>query len=93
MQSSHILVKSPIRQARSEIVHRLDKDTSGLMVIAKNEEAHSFLSELPSIRKIKREYLAVVWRTLPTHQGTIKTNIASKQGNKEMMYVTKTTGN
>ncbi|MDR2046001.1 MAG: hypothetical protein LBP77_03425 [Rickettsiales bacterium] len=34
------------------MVHRLDKDTSGLMVIAKNEEAHSFLSELLSNRKV-----------------------------------------
>lgn len=77
---------------RPGIVHRLDKDTSGLMVIAKNEEAHSFLSELLSNRKIKREYLAVIWGILPSDQGTIKTNIAPKRGNKEMMCVTKTTG-
>ncbi|WP_264719295.1 RluA family pseudouridine synthase [Wolbachia endosymbiont (group A) of Lasioglossum morio] len=77
---------------RPGIVHRLDKDTSGLMVIAKNEAAHSFLSELLSNRKIKREYLAVVWGTLSSQQGTIETNIAPKRGNKEMMCVTKTTG-
>ncbi|MDR0773046.1 MAG: RluA family pseudouridine synthase [Wolbachia pipientis] len=77
---------------RLGIVHRLDKDTSGLMVIAKNEEAHSFLSELLSNRKVKREYLAVVWGTLSSQQGTIETNIAPKRGNKEMMCVTKTTG-
>ncbi len=65
---------------RPRIVHRLDKDTSGPMVIAKNED------------KVKREYLAVVWGTLSTQQGTIKTNIAPKRSNKEMMCVIKITG-
>ena len=86
------LGKIPYTNARPGIVHRLDKDTSGLMVIAKNEQSHSFLSELLSNRKIKREYLAVVWGTLPNLQGTVKTNIAPKRSNKEMMCVTKTTG-
>lgn len=86
------LGKIPYTHVRPGIVHRLDKDTSGLMVIAKNEEAHSFLSELLSNRRIKREYLAVVWGILPSNQGTIKTNIAPKRGNKEMMCVAKTTG-
>jgi 23S rRNA pseudouridine1911/1915/1917 synthase len=86
------LGKIPYTHIRPGIIHRLDKDTSGLMVIAKNEEAHSFLSELLSNRKIKREYLAVVWGILPSNQGTIKTNIAPKRGNREMMCVTKTTG-
>lgn len=74
------------------IVHRLDKDTSGLMVIAKNEESHSFLSTSLSNREIKRKYLAVVWGTLSSQQGTIKTNIAPKRGNREVMCVTKTIG-
>ncbi|MFT4327880.1 MAG: RluA family pseudouridine synthase [Wolbachia pipientis] len=86
------LGKIPYTNTRPGIVHRLDKDTSGLMVIAKNEEAHSFLSELLSNRKIKREYLAVVWGILPSYQGIVKTNIAPKRSNKEMMCVTKTTG-
>ncbi|MDR1139845.1 MAG: RluA family pseudouridine synthase [Rickettsiales bacterium] len=86
------LGKIPYTHVRPGIVHRLDKDTSGLMVTAKNEEAHSFLSELLLNRKIKREYLAVVWGILPSNQGTIKTNIAPKRGNKEMMCVAKTTG-
>ncbi|WP_256466301.1 RluA family pseudouridine synthase [Wolbachia endosymbiont of Oedothorax gibbosus] len=86
------LGKIPYSYVRPGIVHRLDKDTSGLMVIAKNEAAHSFLSELLSNRKIKREYLAVVWGTLSSQQGTIETNIAPKRGNKEMMCVTKITG-
>lgn len=86
------LGKIPYTNTRPGIVHRLDKDTSGLMVIAKNEQSHSFLSELLSNRKIKREYLAVVWGTLPNLQGTVKTHIAPKRSNKEMICVTKTTG-
>ncbi len=86
------LGKIPYSHARPGIVHRLDKNTSGLMVIAKNEEAHSFLSTSLANREIKREYLAVVWGILATQQGTIKTNIAPKRGNKEMMCVTKTLG-
>nr|WP_246168625.1 RluA family pseudouridine synthase [Wolbachia endosymbiont of Ctenocephalides felis wCfeT] len=77
---------------KSGIVHRLDKDTSGLMAIAKNEGAHSFLSESLSNRQIKREYLAVVWGVLSSQHGTIKTNIAPKRGNREMMCITKTIG-
>ncbi|WP_405197663.1 RluA family pseudouridine synthase [Wolbachia endosymbiont (group B) of Sphaerophoria taeniata] len=86
------LGKIPYINTRPGIVHRLDKDTSGLMVIAKNEQSHSFLSELLSNRKIKREYLAVIWGALPNLQGTVKTHIAPKRSNKEMMCVTKTAG-
>lgn len=74
------------------IVHRLDKDTSGLMVVTKNEESHSFLSMSLSNREIKRKYLAVVWGALPSQQGTIETNIAPKRNNREVMCVTKTIG-
>ncbi|PBQ25575.1 RNA pseudouridine synthase [Wolbachia pipientis wAus] len=86
------LGKIPYTNTRPGIVHSLDKDTSGLMVIAKNEQSHSFLSELLSNRKIKREYLAVIWGALPNLQGTVKTHIAPKRSNKEMMCVTKTAG-
>ncbi|MFL3876643.1 RluA family pseudouridine synthase [Wolbachia endosymbiont of Trichogramma kaykai] len=86
------LGKIPYINTRPGIVHRLDRDTSGLMVIAKNEQSHSFLSELLSNRKIKREYLAVIWGALPNLQGTVKTHITPKRSNKEMMCVTKTAG-
>ncbi|OEY86517.1 RNA pseudouridine synthase [Wolbachia pipientis] len=74
------------------IVHRLDKETSGLMVIAKNEESHTFLSTLLSKRIIKREYLAVVWGTLSPLYETIKTYIAPKRSNRKIMCVTKAIG-
>ncbi|KJH40049.1 pseudouridine synthase, RluA family, partial [Dictyocaulus viviparus] len=86
------LGKIPYTCVRPGVVHRLDKDTSGLMVIAKNEEAHSFLSGLLSNRNIRREYLAVVWGMLSSNPAAIKTNIAPKRGNEEMMCVAKTAG-
>jgi 23S rRNA pseudouridine1911/1915/1917 synthase len=46
---------------RPGIVHRLDKDTSGLMVVAKNNHSHNLLSEQISKREIQRHYLALVW--------------------------------
>jgi 23S rRNA pseudouridine1911/1915/1917 synthase len=78
--------------SQPRMVHRLDKDTSGLIVIAKNEESHTFLSMLLSDRMINREYLAVVWGKLCLPYGTIKTYIAPKRSNREMMCVTKATG-
>lgn len=46
---------------RAGIVHRLDKDTSGLLLVAKREDIHLILSRALSERKIKREYFAIVW--------------------------------
>ncbi|MDD9331276.1 MAG: RluA family pseudouridine synthase [Wolbachia sp.] len=86
------LSKVPYSHIKPGIIHRLDKYTSGLMVVAKNEESHSFLSESLSNRKIKREYLAIVWGVLHCQHGTIKTNIAPKCSNREVMCVTKTIG-
>ncbi|WP_333022943.1 RluA family pseudouridine synthase [Wolbachia endosymbiont of Pentidionis agamae] len=77
---------------KPRIIHRLDKDTSGLMVIAKNEEAQRFLSELLLKQKVKREYLAVIWGVPLLNEGTIKNNIAPKRYNREVMQVVKTGG-
>jgi 23S rRNA pseudouridine1911/1915/1917 synthase len=56
---------------RAGIVHRLDRDTSGLLVIAKSEEAHAALLRLMRAREIAREYLALVGGTPATESGTI----------------------
>jgi 23S rRNA pseudouridine1911/1915/1917 synthase len=50
---------------RPGIVHRLDKDTSGLLIVAKNDEAHRRLSHALSLRRIERTYAALVWGHLP----------------------------
>jgi 23S rRNA pseudouridine1911/1915/1917 synthase len=56
---------------RPGIVHRLDKDTSGLMVVARNEEAHRALARMVKAREIEREYTALVEGRLRSRTGTI----------------------
>jgi 23S rRNA pseudouridine1911/1915/1917 synthase len=58
-------------RARPGIVHRLDKDTSGLLVIAKSEAAHRALQEAIRRRELRREYLALVEGCPPARRGTI----------------------
>jgi 23S rRNA pseudouridine1911/1915/1917 synthase len=58
-------------KGRPGIVHRLDKDTSGLMVVARNEEAHRALAEQIRSRSAKREYRALVRGALDSRTGTI----------------------
>ncbi|HWP36973.1 MAG TPA: RluA family pseudouridine synthase [Gemmatimonadales bacterium] len=52
---------APGAQGRPGIVHRLDKDTSGLLIVAKTDEAHRVLSRALSARRIERAYAALVW--------------------------------
>ncbi len=56
---------------RPGIVHRIDKDTSGILVIAKNDNSHNFLSEQLRNHSMKREYYAVVEGVLKQDKGTI----------------------
>jgi 23S rRNA pseudouridine1911/1915/1917 synthase len=56
---------------RAGIVHRLDRDTSGLLLVAKDEEAHRALRRQMSSRQIRREYLALVEGRPPARSGTI----------------------
>ena len=56
---------------RPGIVHRLDKDTSGLMVVARTDEAHRGLSRQIKTREILREYIALVEGTMESRSGTI----------------------
>lgn len=60
---------------RPGIVHRLDKDTSGLIVVAKNDRAHAALAEMFSSRQIKKTYIALVQGALERAKGTINANI------------------
>jgi 23S rRNA pseudouridine1911/1915/1917 synthase len=74
---------------RPGIVHRLDKNTSGLMLVAKNDYAHNFLSKQLSSRSLSRTYIALVWGTPSFAAGTISLNIArSKQDRTKMQVVT-----
>ncbi|HZA58140.1 MAG TPA: RluA family pseudouridine synthase [Solirubrobacterales bacterium] len=56
---------------RPGIVHRLDKDTSGLMLVARNDESHRALSARIKAREVRREYLAMVEGALDSRTGTI----------------------
>jgi hypothetical protein len=60
---------------RPGIVHRLDRDTSGLLVVARSEEAHRLLQRALAERRIEREYLALVEGRPPARSGTIEAPI------------------
>ncbi len=79
-------------KVRPGIVHRLDKDTSGLLVVAKNNEAHFNLAKQFSARKIKREYIALVWGKLRPQNGRIETLLTRSKKNRKMMEVGITKG-
>jgi len=76
---------------RPGIVHRLDKDTSGLLVVAKNDRAHKKLAEQFADHgrtgPLQRRYLAIVWGDLPRNTGTIEAGIARSSTNREKMLV------
>ncbi len=72
---------------RPGIVHRLDKETSGLLIVAKNQEAHHRLAAQLSARTLKRTYLALVWGILEG-QGTIEAPIGRSTFDRQRMAVT-----
>ncbi len=74
-------------EARPGIVHRLDKDTSGLMVAAKSEAAHRGLVERFAARDIERAYWALVWGRPAPAEGTIEGNIGRSPRNRKKMAV------
>lgn len=78
--------------ARPGIVHRIDKDTSGLLVVAKHDAAHAHLSAQLADRSLKRTYLAVVWGCPRPRSGTITGNIGRSPVNRQKMAVVKTGG-
>jgi len=72
---------------RPGIVHRLDKDTSGLMAVAKNEAAHDFLSRQLKERTVMKGYLALVEGHLSPRQGAIEGAIGRDPRNRKRMAV------
>ena len=77
---------------RPGIVHRLDKDTSGLMVAAKNDAAHKNLARQLETRTLERRYKALVWGTPGPRQGTIEGAIGRNPANRKKMAVVKKGG-
>ncbi len=72
---------------RPGIVHRLDKDTSGLIIIAKNNKSHEKLSNQFSQHTVSRIYLALVWGKVRPRIGKIETLITRSLKNRQMMEV------
>ncbi|MDX2074049.1 MAG: RluA family pseudouridine synthase [Alphaproteobacteria bacterium] len=78
--------------SRPGIVHRIDKDTSGLLVVAKHDVAHNALSAQLADRSLSRTYQAVCWgKPAPAH-GTVTSNIGRSPTNRQKMAVVKTGG-
>ncbi|SHO50490.1 RluA family pseudouridine synthase [Desulfopila aestuarii] len=78
--------------ARPGIVHRLDKDTSGIMVVAKNDQVHRALVEAFKAREVEKEYIALVFGILDQPEGRIVAPIGRHQNNRQKMAVQETTG-
>lgn len=76
-------------EIRPGIVHRLDKDTSGVLVVAKNDVAHIGLSNQIKDRKMKKTYLALVRGNVPEEQATITMPIARSKKDRKKMAVDK----
>ncbi len=74
---------------RPGIVHRIDKDTSGLICIAKNDNAHLYLSEQLKDHSMARTYIALVRGVIPENSGEINLPIGRDPNNRQKMGVTR----
>jgi len=79
------LPETPELNHRPGLVHRIDKNTSGLLVIAKTESTMSHLAKQFFDRTVDRRYLALVWGNVKDEEGTIKTNLARNLKNRKIM--------
>ncbi|MFC3931852.1 RluA family pseudouridine synthase [Streptococcus dentapri] len=73
---------------RPGIVHRIDKDTSGLLMIAKNDKAHQTLAAELKDKKSLRKYLAIVHGNLPNNHGTIEAPIGRSEKDRKKQAIT-----
>ena len=76
-------------ELRPGIVHRLDKDTSGLLIVAKNDKAHIAISNQIQNREVKKVYLALVRGNVPEEEATIDMPIGRSTKDRKKMAVTK----
>jgi 23S rRNA pseudouridine1911/1915/1917 synthase len=75
-------------QTRPGLVHRLDMETSGLLVVAKSDKSLLFLADEMKERRIKRKYVAFVWGHLPEEEGRIDAPIGRSRKDRKKMTVT-----
>lgn len=76
------------KNIRPGIVHRIDKDTGGVLVVAKDEKTHELLSDMIKEKKVKRIYYALVDGIIPHETGTIDAPIGRDTVNRQKMMVT-----
>jgi 23S rRNA pseudouridine1911/1915/1917 synthase len=74
---------------RPGIVHRIDKDTSGLLVVAKNDEAHLFLSEQIKRHDVSRIYYAIACGNVKNEEGTVNAPIGRSPSDRKKMAIIK----
>lgn len=72
---------------RPGIVHRIDKDTSGLLIVAKNDSSHAFLAEQIKEHSFKREYRAVVVGRMPNEKGTVDLPLGRSRSDRKKQAV------
>jgi 23S rRNA pseudouridine1911/1915/1917 synthase len=76
-------------EKRPGVVHRLDRDTSGLILLAKNDQAHRFLQEQFRLRKTVKTYIALVDGKPPTPSGRIEAPVGRDSVHRKLMTVTR----
>ena len=76
-------------EIRPGIVHRLDKDTSGIIIVAKNDKAHINLSEQIKAHKVKKTYIALVRGIVKENEATINMPIGRSEKDRKKMAVTR----
>lgn len=75
-------------ELRPGIVHRIDMDTTGLLVICKNDKAHNFIAEQLKEHSISRKYQAIVYNAFKDEEGTIEGNIGRHPNDRKRMTIT-----
>lgn len=86
-QLESLPVKEGNEPNRAGIVHRIDKDTTGLMVVAKNDFAMASLAKQFFHHTIERRYTALVWGDLPEDSGVIRSNIGRNPNDRKLFMV------
>ena len=74
-------------ESRPGLVHRIDKNTSGILVIAKNENSMNILAQKFAERELNRKYIALVWGDVKEDEGTITGHIGRSMKNRKVMSV------
>ncbi|MBS1647949.1 MAG: RluA family pseudouridine synthase [Bacteroidetes bacterium] len=87
LPAAHSKVGTNIYAPRPGLVHRIDKNTSGILIVAKNEAALTFLGNKFFHHDLTRKYLTLVWGNVLNDEGTITAHVGRNQSNRKLMDV------